>query len=111
MRGHYPSQASSCESYGNRLKIGACDHPNYLIVTLDMIQRPASNYSIAIEKSIKHSLCYIFTKNSNHRFEISHTCVFDFAFSLQQTPFPLNLAHLISVNVKWKNKEFSISQI
>jgi len=38
---------------------------------------------------------------------MSHICVFAFVFSLQQTPFPLNLAHLISVNVKWKNKEVS----
>jgi len=75
-------------------------------------KKPASNYSIPIEKSIKHSWCCIFTKNSIHLFEMSHTGVFDFAFSLQETLFPLNLAHLISANVKWnKNKEFSKSQV
>lgn len=37
----YPSQASSCGSYGNRLgkNIGAYDRPNYVIVTPDMMQK------------------------------------------------------------------------
>lgn len=73
------------------------------------------NLPVTIVSLLKNLLniswCCIFTKNSNHLFEISHTTVFDFAFSLQETPFPLNLAHLISVNVKWKNIELSKSHV